>query len=214
MGADDHATLRSIFNLAGNYRDAGRLDEAVTLLDEYLPRALTVLPPGSPIRRNGLNGGAETYTRAGRHDKAEPLLRELAYRAKQAGVEPPPYVGRLAVLGQNLLQQKKYAAAERVMRECLAICEKKEPDAWTTFNTQSMLGGALVGQQNYAEAEPLLLQGYEGLKQRQDKIPPEGKVRLPEALERLVQLYDAWGKKDQADRWRKELEATRAKPEK
>jgi hypothetical protein len=26
----------------------------------------------------------------------------------------------------------------------------------------------------------------------------------------LVQLYDAWGRKDQADQWRKELEASRA----
>ena len=112
----------------------------------------------------------------------------------------------------NLLQQKKHANAEQVLRECLPIREKAEPDAWLTFNTRSMLGGALLGQQKYAEAEPLLLQGYDGLKQRQDKIPPAGHVRLTEAMERLVRLYDAWGKKDQADRWRKELEAARAKP--
>ena len=31
--------------------------------------------------------------------------------------------------------------------------------------------------------------------------------RLTEALERLVQLYDAWGKKDKAEEWRKKLEA-------
>ena len=48
-----------------------------------------------------------------------------------------------------------------------------------------MLGGALLGQKKYAEAEPLLLAGYEGMKQREAKIPPEGKVRLTEALERL-----------------------------
>jgi hypothetical protein len=28
-------------------------------------------------------------------------------------------------------------------------------------------------------------------------------IRLTEALERLVQLYDAWGKKDEAAKWRK-----------
>jgi hypothetical protein len=77
-----------------------------------------------------------------------------------------------------------------------------------------MLGGALLGQKRFDEAEALLLQGYDGMKRRQDKIPPEGKDRLSEALEWLVQLYDAWGKKDQADRWRKELDAARAKPEK
>ena len=32
------------------------------------------------------------------------------------------------------------------------------------------------------------------------KIPPPGKVRLTEAVERLVQLYEATGKKDEAAR--------------
>ena len=32
------------------------------------------------------------------------------------------------------------------------------------------------------------------------------------ARERLVQLYDAWGKKAEADKWRKELEDRQAKP--
>jgi len=38
-----------------------------------------------------------------------------------------------------------------------------------------MLGGSLLGQKKYAEAEPLLLSGYEGMKQREVKIPPEVK---------------------------------------
>lgn len=50
--------------------------------------------------------------------------------------------------------------------------------------------------------------GYEGMKQRADKIPPQAKdLRLRVALDRLVQLYDVWGKPDEAARWRKELEA-------
>jgi hypothetical protein len=48
------------------------------------------------------------------------------------------------------------------------------------------------------------------MKQRAVKIPVEGKPRLAEALERLVQLYDAWGKPDQATRWRRELESEKA----
>ena len=64
----------------------------------------------------------------------------------------------------------------------------------------------MLGQQKYAEAEPLLLAGYVGMKQREAKIRAQGKVRLTEALERLVQLYDAWGKPEQAEQWRRELE--------
>ncbi|MHB8736664.1 MAG: hypothetical protein ACYC6M_15285 [Terriglobales bacterium] len=66
---------------------------------------------------------------------------------------------------------------------------------------------ALLGGKKYADAEPLLLAGYEGMKKQQAKIPPQGKVRLTEAVERLVQLYEAMDKKDDAAKWRKELEA-------
>ena len=73
-----------------------------------------------------------------------------------------------------------------------------------------MLGGALLGQKKYAEAEPLLIAGYEGMKQREATIPPQGKDRLTEALERLVQLYEATDKPDEAAEWRKELEANKS----
>jgi eukaryotic-like serine/threonine-protein kinase len=62
----------------------------------------------------------------------------------------------------RLLQLKVYADAEPLLRECLAIRQKMQPDDWRTFNTQSMLGGVLLGQKNYADVEPLLLQGYAG----------------------------------------------------
>ena len=64
-----------------------------------------------------------------------------------------------------------------------------------------------MGQKKYADAEPLLLAGYEGLKQREKTIPPQGKIYIPKAIERLVQLYEATGKKDEAANWRKTLES-------
>ncbi len=50
-----------------------------------------------------------------------------------------------------------------------------------------------------------MLTGCQGIKQREAKIPPQGKVRLTEAVDRLVRLYDAWGKPDEAAKWRKVL---------
>jgi eukaryotic-like serine/threonine-protein kinase len=58
----------------------------------------------------------------------------------------------------------------------------------------------------YADAEPLLVDGYGGMKQREAQIPADDTQYLTEALERLVQLYDGWGKKAQADEWRKRLD--------
>ncbi len=66
-----------------------------------------------------------------------------------------------------------------------------------------------MGQKKYADAEPLLLAGYEGMRQRDAKLSPPGKVRLTESVERLVELYDAWDKKAKADVWRMKLPATK-----
>ena len=35
-------------------------------------------------------------------------------------------------------------------------------------------------------ADPRLPAGYEGMKRREKTIPPQGQVRIPEAIERLV----------------------------
>jgi hypothetical protein len=58
----------------------------------------------------------------------------------------------------------------------------------------------------YPDAEPLLLTGCEGIKKHKDKIPLEGRFRLKEALDRLLQLYDTTGKRDEAMKWRKKLD--------
>jgi hypothetical protein len=118
--------------------------------------------------------------------------------------------GQLASFGRLLIHAKAFADAELVLRESLAIREKSLPEVWSTFHTRSLLGGALLGQNKYADAEPLLLAGYDGMKQREKTIPARSQNRLTEALERLVQLYEATGKPDGTAKWRKELEERKA----
>jgi hypothetical protein len=116
----------------------------------------------------------------------------------------------LAAAGLDLLKHDQPAAAELLLRECLEIRTKSQPDDWSTFNTKSLLGGSLLGQKQYAEAEPLLGEGYEGMKDREKTMPEIAKPRMTEAIERLVQLYNATDKKDKADEWRKKLDQAKA----
>jgi hypothetical protein len=205
FGRDNLDTLRTVGNLGVNYKDAGRLKEALPLLEEAY-RGAKKYPNLRGLARPLL----EAYAKASETAKFVNLLQEQLPAARQAlPRESPQLAGLLAQIGQALLQQKKWAEAEPHLRECLAIRVKAQPDAWNTFNAQSMLGGALLGQKKYAAAEPLLLAGYEGMKKQEAKIPPQGKARLIEAVERLVQLYEATDKKDEATKWRKELEAVR-----
>ena len=99
-----------------------------------------------------------------------------------------------------------------VLRACLAIRAKRMPEQWLTFNTRSMLGAALLGQRKYNEAEPLLLDGYQGMKHGQAQVEfqvsaKQGQARLAQALERLVELYEATGQKEKADQWRQKLKS-------
>jgi tetratricopeptide (TPR) repeat protein len=213
LGPDHPDTLNTLANLGVNYRDAGRRDDGIRCLEQALATARKrpgPLPAGLAWVPGTL---AESYDRAYRFDKAEALYRGFLEQARRRlGTDDPRTAGAMAQLGLNLLRQNKHAEAEKTLRDCLAIREKREPDAWTTFNTRSMLGAALLGQKQYAGAEPLLRKGWEGMKQHEAMIPPPAMDRLTEALQRLVRLYDEWGKPDEAARWRKELGAAQANP--
>ena len=74
----------------------------------------------------------------------------------------PAHAAALAVRGSMLLLEKKPAEAELKLRECLTIRRKIQPDDWTTFDTESTLGEALLDQKKFADAEPLLLVGLRG----------------------------------------------------
>src|SRR5262249_1158023 len=142
----------------------------------------------------------------GRPHLAEPDLRALAALSRgKDGPDTPAHARHLARLAQNLLEQMKYAEAESVARACLTIRAKHERDLWTTFYTQSLLGGALLGQMKYAEAGPLLAEGYAGMKEHEAKLPKDARARLTQALERLVQFHDAQGNQVEGARLQKEL---------
>ena len=87
----------------------------------------------------------------------------------------------------------------------LTIWEKKMLGDWRTSNTRAKLGASLLGQKKYAAAEPFLLSGFEGMKQRQDKISASEKQLLKESLQRVVQLYEATGDADQTAGWKLKL---------
>ena len=108
------------------------------------------------------------------------------------------------------LMRSRPIEAESSARACLAIYDKKLPDDWRTFNARSLLGGSLLAQNRCPEAERFLLSGYEGMKQREDHIPAEEKLCVKEALERLVKLYVATDRPDQASEWKGKLAELRA----
>jgi TolA-binding protein len=162
-----------------------------------------LLGPDHPATLGSLPDVATVYEQANRWADAEDVYKELAVLQRRKGPAAGPELATVARLCRCLLHQKKYAEAEVFLREGLGARPKEQPDDWLLDETRGLLGESLLGQQKYADAEPLLLQACKGLKTRQ------GKVRLTESLERLVRLYEGWGKEDDADAWRRQLHAHR-----
>ena len=204
LGADHPDTLRSMNNLAGSYQSVGKIDRALPLF-ERAAGGIEKRRFQHEYARAIMPNTSSAYEAARQFDKAEAWRRKwLAVVKAEAGAASTAYAGELAALGLLLLKQQKGAEAEPILRECLALSEKAQPEEWKTFNTRSLLGGALLGQQKYAEAEPLLLKGYEGMKAREKSIPPPGGTRIPEALDRLIELYTATDKPDEVKKWQAE----------
>jgi non-specific serine/threonine protein kinase/serine/threonine-protein kinase len=179
--------------------DLGEPARAVKQYQRALELREAMLGVNHPDTADCRNKLAVAYRLAGRAADAARLFDQ--------NLQSPAYASALAVNGSVLLAQKKPAEAELKLRAALSVREKIHPDDWTTFETKSLLGQALLDQKKYADAEPLLLSAYKGLKERAAQIPPSDKSRLTEALDRLVRLYEAWNKPDEAARWRKEREA-------
>jgi hypothetical protein len=98
--------------------------------------------------------------------------------------------------------QGKFAESESLVRETLEIDERRRPEDWRRFRDKSLLGTTLAAQKKYAEAEPLLLEGYPGMLARKDKIEAPDFYYIDRAHEWLIQLYEAWGKPEKVAEWR------------
>ena len=204
LGRPHLTTQATIANLGVSYLQVNKPAEALPLLQE----AYATARDQAVLRWVG-SYLIDAYTRTGKRDEAARLIPEIVAEERrthpQGGME---LSSSLAGCGLMLLRLEKFTEAEALLRETLGIREKAQPDAWVTFNTISLLGGAILGQKRYAEAEPLLVRGYEGLSRRKASIPPGARDRLPEAIDRLVELYESTGRPDDVKKWK----AERSKP--
>ena len=211
LGPDHPNTITTMANLGETYRAAGQIDKAIPFWEQAglgLEKRKFVHPNAKSI----IDKLVAFHEEREQYAQAEVWQRKwLAVEREKSGTDSIAYAVELARLGRILLRLQRWAEAEPVIRECLTIRHQKEPDAWSTFHTESLLGVALLGQAKYADAEPLLLQGYQGMKSREATIPKTSKARTLEALERLVELYEEWGKEAETARWRKELEDEKAR---
>jgi tetratricopeptide (TPR) repeat protein len=235
--SEDGVSVAAISNnLAGLLTNRGDYREAEELYNETLAIVLKVHGHEHPKVTLVLNNLGTLFKKRGDYKSAEHFFREaLETNRKLLGDEHPIVAGALVNLGQLLADNGDYNAAEPLLRECLAIrgllIDPQSVHYWLVENTRSLLGRALVGRgaalassspqqaiELFAEAEPLVLGGYEWLSTNSEQIDPslpeELRIqRVREARERVFHLYDAWhaaepeaGHDADAAAWRMKME--------
>jgi serine/threonine protein kinase len=192
--------LGTALSRQGNYAEAEAADSEAVAIDKKLFGA-----DDMDVSRSLLSLAGVLQAEGKIEDAEARYVETLAVARRLLGDEHPYVHSVLNILAQMLLDNGKAADAEPVARECLAIRQKKMPDEWLTFSTQSLLGGILVAEKKYDEAEPLLLSSYESMTKRTND--PDASQRVLEtAVQRLAQLYEATGQPDKAVIWRKSLD--------
>jgi serine/threonine protein kinase/Tfp pilus assembly protein PilF len=201
-GAEDEDTINYMDSLAVVYRDEGKYAQAEALYGQTLELERQVLGAENYGTLESTNGLGLTYYLQGKYAQAEPLFTQALDGLRHLRAQNPDTLDTMANLALLHQSQGKFAAAEALAREAVEADQKMRPDDWQRFFSESLLGASLAGEKKYADAEPLLLEGYRGMDARKQKIDAPDRYRLDRAREWLVQLYQAWGKPDKAAEFR------------
>jgi non-specific serine/threonine protein kinase/serine/threonine-protein kinase len=200
------ATLTVMGDLGELYRDEGAYAQAERLLVPALAALRRVTGDqhrntAAAMQRVGL-----LYRDQGKFAQADALLAEsLAVRRRALGPEHPDTLEVQVDLAETKVLQQHDVEAEELLTGALKPIEKASPNGWARYYCQNVLGASLAGQKKYVEAEPLLLSGYDGILQRKSSLSAPEMGRLRRAGERIVRLYQDWGKPAKAAEWRAKL---------
>ena len=148
---------------------------------------------------HGLEPDRVRSLRQRRFGEAEPMFLEV-HRLYKESLLPGHYMIAYPLLSLTDLyfQTGDYKAAESTGREAVDHLRATLPEGhMTTAIGESRLGEALTKLEKYFEAEPLLVRSYETL--RGSEGSGEYLIR---ARNRLIALYLAWGRAQDADRYR------------
>jgi hypothetical protein len=148
------------------------------------------------------------YQRQGKYALAEKYATQvLQDQRRTLGPEHPDTMNSASDLALALVSQAKFAESEILAREAIETDRKNRPEDWQRFRAESLLGASLAGQKKYAESEPLLLAGYQGMESRKDKMMATDRYHLERAREWIAQLYQAWGRLEKAAEWKSQSKA-------
>jgi tetratricopeptide (TPR) repeat protein/tRNA A-37 threonylcarbamoyl transferase component Bud32 len=202
QGPEHPATLQVMANLAAVYRLEGKYDQAKSMLETVLEARARVSGPEHPDTLFEMERLALVHQSLGQYARAEELLTKCdEARRRVLGEQHRERLNGLRALGQVFDSEGKTDQAVQAFRTSLEGYEKTGVESWERYLCQSRLGVSLAARKDYAQAEPMLVAGYDGMSRHHSAMPASERHYLDETARTLVQLYKASNKQSAAAEW-------------
>ncbi len=174
----------------------GDFDQAEPLLVQALEIRERLYGPEAARVATAVASLGRLFHAQGRLREAETLYtRSLSIRRQRLGEDHPHVAVTELDLARLYLDTDGAARGEAFLARCLlTLRETKDAESWEIAHAKSVLGGYLTVQGRYEEAETHLVEGYRTLA----KARGEQAIYTRDSLRRLLDLYDAWGKPEEA----------------
>lgn len=196
FGPRHPAVAAGLNNLASLLMAEEKYNEAESLYRETLSMRRAIYGEEHPAVATGLQNLAILRQTMGRPQEAEALFRQaLAMRRRLLGEEHPDVASTLLGLGSALVDQRRAREGEPLLRRALAIrTSSASANPWQVAVAQGLLGACLTSLHRCAEAESLLARSGPLILASSRATPRQRQ----EALRRMAELYEAWGRPDSA----------------
>jgi len=187
-------------NLAALLKTIERYEEAESMHREALAMRRRLFGENHPEVGGSLNNLSVLLMARGEFDEAERLQREALAIVRNLLGDDHPHVGiSLYNLGKLLQKKADWNEAETAFLEAVPILDRTLPEGnWRRGEVRSLIGVCISQTGRYKEAEDWLLEGHRVVVADRGANDPRSRA----TGQRLVELYETWGRPQQAVAYR------------
>lgn len=192
---EDHPEVSaSRSSLAGDLMGEKKYKEAEKLYRLAYKSSLEKLGENHPYTPAILGNIGNALMEQKKYKEAEECFTKSIKKLKQLFPESQNYVvGRVNSLADLYIRTGRYKKSEHLLREELSMLKNKDiKDGWLVGLTESLLGYSLFKQSKNLEAEGLLINGYNVIRDKKGKWCSESK----KALQRIIDFYKSKKRED------------------
>jgi serine/threonine protein kinase/tetratricopeptide (TPR) repeat protein len=214
-GEESPEALAALHNLASVYSSEEKYAQAEEMFEQVLEKRSRLLGGEDPRTLATMNSLAAVYQNEGKHAEAEQTWkRVLETHRRLLGPEHPGTLTVMHNLAEHYLRVHQPERAEALLARVVERGRRALSfDHPRLFQAMTMLARLYQAGKKFEKAEDLLRSACRSLESEPRAVLAGSRERLEEIHQQLVQLYDAWGKKDEAARWRKNLASLRGSSE-